>query len=216
MTAGILLGIGTILMSLFFCLFWFYDFNSWSMGKVVRLNAFVMGVFGLSWSPENYGNTTDILYERFFENTTYTAKYSLGISGMVINFLGRLQDDVMCDVILLIAISLYQTTMNFIKKLEARHHEGTTPENLWAQYEYVKSIASEINELFGYFVILIHMYNALAIAFFLMKGLRQEMTVSTLLFGTTAAKVILIYLIASKVSYQVSFALKDNVLDNSY
>lgn len=207
MISGILLAVGAILLSLLYCIFWSLAFDVWSLDTVVGLNAYVLSDFIQSWSPANYDNTSIILYERIFANATIT-KYSLGLSGMVINFLGRLQDTVMCDVILLMAISLYQTMMNFIKNLETYGNEETKREMLWAQYEFTKSIAHQINELFGHFVILIHMYNALAIALFMMKGLNQEMSAATVLFGTTAAKATLIYCICSQISYQVSFDMQ--------
>lgn len=204
MIAAIVLGISAVLLSSIYCFLWFYSFNSWSLENLLKTNAYVLAEFGLYWSPKNYENATDVLIERFYTNATSTTKWSLGISGMTINFLGLLKDYVMCDVVLLISISLYQTMTNFIKNLETYGCEETKREDLWLQYDYMKSLSNQINDLFGQFVILIHLYNALTVAFFLMKGLTQETTVSTLLLGTTAAKVILIYFIASQTSYQVS------------
>lgn len=158
-----------------------------------------------AWRPLTFANTTDSLLETIFEEETSITLWSLiGVPGVCITFFGRLQDTIVCDVVLLIALSLYQTMINFTHTLETNGSQENKREDTWGQYEYMTSLALQINDLFGYMIIIIHFYNALAISYFLLEGLKQERKVKTILLGITAAKVAFVYLIASKTSHEVS------------
>lgn len=200
------MGITAVILSLIYCLFWFYSLGYWSLEKAMYVNAHRFGEFMLLWSPSYYDNATDRLADRLYENLDHASVWSLGALGTIINFFGRLQDYVMCDVVLLFTYSLYQSMMNFIQKVEtSKNPSEAQREELWMQYEYMKALAHQINDLFGSIIIIIHFYNALTISNFLFETFSQEeRKVGTFVLGITATKVTLIYLVATKVFYQAS------------
>lgn len=204
---GITIGIAAIFLSVIYCLFWLYTVNTWSLREILSINAYVMGEFMLTWSPETYHNTTSIILNKLFEDETATMNWTLGIPAILTSFFGRLQDSVVSDVVLLIALSLYQTMKNFIHILKTNHNEDDKREETWRQYEFVKSLAQQINDLFGFMIIIIHLYNALTISNFLLEGLKKGRKARTILLGITSAKVTLIYLIACMTSQQVRLLL---------
>lgn len=173
------------------------------------INAYRVSEIVLVWSPANYENDTERLAGHIWENSNSVPVRSLGILGAIIHFYGRLQDYVMCDVVLLFTLSLYQATMNFMRKVETEtSHLETEREEIWTQYGYMKSLTNQINELFDRIIMLLHIYNALNISYFLLQGFsKEERRVGTILLGVTAVKVTLIYLVATKISYQVSYLM---------
>lgn len=149
-------------MSLIFCLFWLYT-AKWSVENMIRIHSYsyVLGEFVLAWSPQTYENTTDYLLDTFRENDISPMTLIFAIPGILISFFGHLQDTVMCDVVILITMSLYQTMIRFVGKLETNGNDGSKREDTWRQYESVKLLAQEINSLLEYMLIITYFYTVL-------------------------------------------------------
>lgn len=164
--SGITLGITAVMLSSIYSLFWFYALDHWSFERAMLMNGYRLGEFVLVWSPSSYDNSTDRLSESLYENRGSGAVWSLGMLSTVLYYFGRLQDYVMCDVVLLFTFSLYQAMTNFIQMVEASPDPNDAQrEELWVQYDFMKSLAYQINNLFGSIIILIHFYNALTISY---------------------------------------------------
>lgn len=193
-----------ILLSFVYCFFWFYSFDVWTIDILIHLNAFRISEFFTVWSPHNYDNVTDSLWDSIADHRSSALRWSVGVCGLAVNLFGSILDHLMCDVILLITLSLSHAMNGFIKNVRQNGRQASLLDNIWQEYEYMKKLAMDINNLFGMVLLLMHANNALMISHLLIEGLNQDTSISTILHTLTAAKVLVIYFIAAKTSGEVS------------
>lgn len=204
---GVAFAIGAVILNCISSLFWFYKFDSWTFHEVLQTHAYITGEFASIWSSQNYANVTTELWYSFEGIETSATTWCMGAGGLLMSFVGRLQDYILCDVTVMIALSLYQAMSNCVRLINVKELQ-TTQMDIWCEYNYMQELAQKINGVFGPLLLLIHVNNGLMISHFLLQSLNQDMGIATMLLGVTVAKVLMIYYLAMQTS--------EAVCNNSY
>lgn len=202
---GIALGVGAVILPFIYCLFWFLldDYGLWTFKIVLQAHAYLIAEFTNIWSSQNYINVTSELWESVQQSDTSDMSAStwlMGVCGLTMNFIGRMQDYIMCHVTLMVALSMHQAMSNCVGMIKSNPALKT---EIWNEYNYMTMLTQKINGQFGLLLILIHVDNGLMISHFLLSSLNQELGIPTILLGVTVVKILTIYYLAMQTSEAV-------------
>lgn len=196
----------TILLTMFDL----YGWKNWSLENFLLLRSFQISNSFLVWNVEDQVNSSIVIDAKYGTNITATT-LTLGVTCTIMNLSGILQDFVIQDLTLLVALTLYYKTHEildaFRKSDESKNMYYANLGENWNQCTALKGLSDSANEAFGVSLKLMHIKYLFTVTFVLLKWLKGDgIRIYDTIVALNICRIIFFYWIALKTSENVKIS----------
>lgn len=187
-------------------LFDVYNWSEWTMEKFVLLRSYQMAEAMFIWSSKNYTEVTDRIDENYGLNITLGST-CLGVACTVINICGNIQDYVIQDLSIFVALTIHSEAAavnRSIQENSSREYDVKALNKVWEKCLILHELSSLTNDTFGVLWKLLHIRHLFSTTLFLLGSLKNaEFDMLNTLLALNTIKLILFYWVAVETSSHV-------------